>query len=394
MEGPTPVSALIHAATMVTAGVYLVARMHPIYDTASTAHHAVAIIGALTSLFAASIAFVQTDIKRVLAYSTMSQIGYMFLAVGVGAYSAALFHLVAHAFFKALLFMAAGNVIHASHDEQDMRKFSGLWDHMKGTSWCFLIGSLSLVGTIPLVGFFSKDLILDQALSKPGDPIATLVWGIGLATALMTGFYTGRMWYLSFWKRPGMPATEHKPHEAPWVMLGPVIVLTVLTVIGGWVLQGTALNESLSNVLTAYLEPVVGKLPWGPLPYGWVIALGTTAAGTGLFGFAYLFYGRESLDATKVRHRLSWLHTLLEKKYYFDEFYDLIFVRGMDAFAKLLRTGVETPLIDGTVSGTARTLEGAAGQLSLVQNGYFRSYALAFLGGVVVVAVIVVVSIH
>ena len=164
MEGPTPVSALIHAATMVTAGVYLVGRMHPIFDIATYAHNAVAIVGAVTALFAATIAVVQVDIKRVLAYSTMSQIGYMFLAVGIGAYSAGFFHLLSHAFFKALLFLAAGNVIHAMHDEQDMRKFGGLWRQMRPTSITFLVGSLSLVGVIPFVGFFSKEQILGLGL--------------------------------------------------------------------------------------------------------------------------------------------------------------------------------------------------------------------------------------
>src|SRR5467141_2557187 len=171
MEGPTPVSALIHAATMVTAGVYLVGRMHPIYDLAVYAHGAVAIVGAVTALFAATIAIVQTDIKRVLAYSTMSQIGYMFLAVGIGAYTAGFFHLLSHAFFKALLFMAAGNIIHAMHDEQDMRKYGGLWNQMRPTSIAFLIGSLSLVGVFPFVGFFSKEQILGAAFSKPDDTV-------------------------------------------------------------------------------------------------------------------------------------------------------------------------------------------------------------------------------
>src|SRR5690348_15645280 len=174
MEGPTPVSALIHAATMVTAGVYLIARMHPIYDVATYAHGAVAIVGAVTALFAATIAIVQVDIKRVLAYSTMSQIGYMFLAVGIGAYSAGMFHLLSHAFFKALLFLAAGNVIHAMKDEQDMRKYGGLWNDMRPTSITFLVGSLSLVGVIPFVGFFSKEQILGAAFSKPDDSAALI----------------------------------------------------------------------------------------------------------------------------------------------------------------------------------------------------------------------------
>ncbi|HEY3085364.1 MAG TPA: NADH-quinone oxidoreductase subunit L, partial [Candidatus Dormibacteraeota bacterium] len=189
MEGPTPVSALIHAATMVTAGVYLVGRMHPIYDVAQYAHDAVAIIGAVTALFAATIAIVQVDIKRVLAYSTMSQIGYMFLAVGVGAYAAGFFHLLSHAFFKALLFMAAGNVIHAMKDEQDMRRYGGLWGQMRPTSISFLVGSLSLVGVIPFVGFFSKEQVLGLAFSKPNDDMVHVLWAVGFATALITGFY-------------------------------------------------------------------------------------------------------------------------------------------------------------------------------------------------------------
>ncbi|TMF28672.1 MAG: NADH-quinone oxidoreductase subunit L, partial [Chloroflexi bacterium] len=221
MEGPTPVSALIHAATMVTAGVYLVGRMHPIYDVALVARDAVAIVGAVTALFAATIAIVQTDIKRVLAYSTMSQIGYMFLAVGIGAYSAGFFHLLSHAFFKALLFMAAGNVIHAMHDEQDMRKYGGLWRQLRPTSIMFLVGCLSLVGVIPFVGFFSKEGILGAAFSRPGN-LGLTVWGIGFVTALMTGFYTGRMWWLSFAGKPSPQRPVEHPHEAPPVMLIPV----------------------------------------------------------------------------------------------------------------------------------------------------------------------------
>ncbi|HEY8812840.1 MAG TPA: NADH-quinone oxidoreductase subunit L, partial [Candidatus Dormibacteraeota bacterium] len=233
MEGPTPVSALIHAATMVTAGVYLVGRLHPIYDVASYAHHTVAIVGAVSALFAASIAIVQVDIKRVLAYSTMSQIGYMFMAVGVGAYAAGFFHLLAHAFFKALLFMSAGNVIHAMDDEQDMRRFGGLWRQLRRTSWSFLIGSLALVGVIPLVGFFSKEWILGAVFSKTGDPITPWLWLIGFATAILTGFYTGRMWWISFWGRPSETRPVAEPQEAPNVMLVPVLILAALTVAGG-----------------------------------------------------------------------------------------------------------------------------------------------------------------
>src|SRR5437867_6536207 len=225
MEGPTPVSALIHAATMVTAGVYLVGRMHPIYDVAVYAHGAVAIIGAVTALFAATIAIVQVDIKRVLAYSTMSQIGYMFFAVGIGAYSAGFFHLLSHAFFKALLFMAAGNVIHAMHDEQDMRRYGGLWSQMRPTSISFLVGSLSLVGVIPFVGFFSKQQILGLAFSKPGERTGQLLWLVGFVTSLITGFYTGRMWWLSFWGKPSPQRPVEHPHAPALVMMVPVAIL-------------------------------------------------------------------------------------------------------------------------------------------------------------------------
>src|SRR5256885_1497284 len=260
MEGPTPVSALIHAATMVTAGVYLVARMHPIYDIATYAHGAVAIVGAVTALFAATIAIVQVDIKRVLAYSTMSQIGYMFLAVGIGAYSAGLFHLLSHAFFKALLFMAAGNVIHAMHDEQDMRKYGGLWGQLRPTSITFLVGSLSLVGVIPFVGFFSKEQILGAAFSKPDDSAAQILWFIGFVTALITGFYTGRMWWLSFWGRPSPDRPVDHPHEAPLVMMVPVAILAVLATVGGFI-QTRALGFGPS-VVSGYLEQVVTPQRW------------------------------------------------------------------------------------------------------------------------------------
>src|SRR6184192_1285036 len=260
MEGPTPVSALIHAATMVTAGVYLVARMHPIYDVATYAHGAVAIVGAVTALFAATIAIVQVDIKRVLAYSTMSQIGYMFFAVGIGAYSAGFFHLLSHAFFKALLFMAAGNVIHAMHDEQDMRKYGALWRQMRPTSITFLIGSLSLVGVIPFVGFFSKEEILGLAFSKPGDNVVHVLWLVGFVTALITGFYTGRMWWLSFWGKPSPQRPVEHPHAPALVMMVPVAILAVLATIGGFI-ETRALGTGPAAV-SDFLASTVGPVRW------------------------------------------------------------------------------------------------------------------------------------
>src|SRR6266540_2098572 len=288
MEGPTPVSALIHAATMVTAGVYLVGRMHPIYDVAQYAHAAVAIIGAVTALFAATIAVVQVDIKRVLAYSTMSQIGYMFLAVGIGAYAAGFFHLLSHAFFKALLFMAAGNVIHAMHDEQDMRKYGGLWGQMRPTAITFLVGSLSLVGVIPFVGFFSKEQILGLAFSKPDDNVLQVLWGVGFATALITGFYTGRMWWLSFWGKPSPRRPVEHPHEAPPVMLVTVFILAALATIGGFI-QTRALGFG-PQMVSDFLKSTVGEQPWEGGASELLATVVTMILATLLFLAAYRIY--------------------------------------------------------------------------------------------------------
>jgi len=387
MEGPTPVSALIHAATMVTAGVYLVGRMHPIYDIAVYAHAAVAIIGAVTALFAASIAIVQTDIKRVLAYSTMSQIGYMFLAVGVGAYSAAFFHLMAHAFFKALLFMAAGNVIHAMHDEQDMRKYGGLFRQLPRTSWSFLIGSLSLVGVIPFIGFFSKEQILGAAFSKPDDTLSLIVWGIGFVTALITGFYTGRMWWMSFAGKPSPQRPVEHPHEAPPVMLVPVMVLAVLATVGG-VIQTRALGFG-PQAVSDFLDTVVGKQAWQGGIADVVLSLVTMILAGLLFLAAYRFYVERTWKAWSTR--FPWLQTLLERKYYFDEAYNFAFVRPMDAIAEGGLTHVEQPLIDGVVVGTGLVTEAGAGSLSLTQSGYFRNYVLVFLAGACIAAILILV---
>ena len=380
MEGPTPVSALIHAATMVTAGVYLVARMHPIYDLATYAHDAVAIIGAVTALFAATIAIVQTDIKRVLAYSTMSQIGYMFLAVGIGAYSAGLFHLLSHAFFKALLFMAAGNVIHAMADEQDMRKYGGLWRQLRPTSIMFLVGCLSLVGVIPFVGFFSKEQILGLAFSRPGT-LGLVVWGVGAITALLTGFYTGRMWWLSFAGKPSPQRPVERPHEAPPVMLIPVGILAVLAIVGGFI-QTRALGIGPSAV-SDYLALSVGSKTWEDTTAAVVVGLVTMAVAAALF-----------IGAMRMRPwsaRFPWAQRLLERKYYFDEMYNAAFVRPMDAIAGFGDRDIEQPLINGAVMETGIATSAGAAGLSLTQSGYFRNYVLVFVGGAVVAVIVILI---
>ncbi|HXJ49504.1 MAG TPA: NADH-quinone oxidoreductase subunit L [Candidatus Acidoferrum sp.] len=387
MEGPTPVSALIHAATMVTAGVYLIGRMHPIYDIATYAHGTVAIVGAVTALFAATIAIVQTDIKRVLAYSTMSQIGYMFLAVGIGAYAAGFFHLLAHAFFKALLFMAAGNVIHAMHDEQDMRKFGGLFRQLPRTSWSFLIGSLALVGVIPLVGFFSKEQILGAAFSKPDDPLALAVWIVGAATALLTGFYTGRMWWIAFGGKPSPERPVAAPHEARLVMLVPVMILAVLSVVGGFI-QTRALGIGPSQV-SDFLASAVGPVRWEENAGAIVVGLATMVLAALLFLAAYRWY--VATTWTPWSSRFPWAQRLLERKYYFDEIYDAAFVRPMDGVADVGLRDIEKPVFDGAVVGTGHAAVAGASSLSLTQSGYFRNYVLVFVGGAVVAAVLLLI---
>jgi NADH-quinone oxidoreductase subunit L len=385
MEGPTPVSALIHAATMVTAGVYLVGRMHPIYDIAAYAHGAVAIVGAVTALFAATIAIVQTDIKRVLAYSTMSQIGYMFLAVGIGAYSAGFFHLLSHAFFKALLFMAAGNVIHAMNDEQDMRKYGGLFKQLPRTSWSFLIGSLSLVGVIPFVGFFSKEQILGAAFSKPDASLALAVWAFGFITALVTGFYTGRMWWMSFAGKPSPDRPVEHPHEAPSVMLIPVLILAALATIGGFI-QTRALGFG-PHMVDDFLKAAVGAQSWEGGASEVIASLVTMALAAVLFLAAYRIYIQHAWKPWSAV--VPWAQRLLERKYYFDELYDAIFVRPMDGLARVGLRYVEGPIIDGVIVGTGELAEAESHNLSLTETGYFRNYVLVFVAGAVVVAILI-----
>ena len=387
MEGPTPVSALIHAATMVTAGVYLIGRMHPIYDIATYAHGTVAIVGAVTALFAATIAVVQTDIKRVLAYSTMSQIGYMFLAVGIGAYAAGFFHLLAHAFFKALLFMAAGNVIHAMHDEQDMRKYGGLFRQLPRTSGSFLIGSLALVGVIPLVGFFSKEQILGAAFSKPDDSLALAVWVVGVVTALITGFYTGRMWWMAFGGKPSPDRPVAVPHEARLVMLVPVIILAALSVVGGFI-QTRALGIGPSAV-SDFLASAVGPVRWEENAGAVIVGLATMVVATLLFLAGYRWYVARTWSPWSSR--VPWAQRLLERKYYFDEIYNAAFVRPMDGIADVGLRDIEKPVFDGAVVGAGHAAVAGASSLSLTQSGYFRNYVLVFVGGAVVAAVLLLI---
>jgi NADH-quinone oxidoreductase subunit L len=375
MEGPTPVSALIHAATMVTAGVYLVARMHMLYDWAPVAAATVAVIGGVTALFAATVGTAQIDIKRILAYSTMSQIGYMFLAVGIGAYTAGMFHFMTHAFFKALLFLAAGNVIHAFHDDQDIRHMGNLRAGLPVTFWTFLIGTLSITG-FPIVtaGFWSKDEIIRAALSAAGSEFFLGI--LALITAGLTAFYMFRLFFIAFgWE--WLARDERHLHEAAMIQTLPIIILAAGAVVGGYI--------PVAN----FLSPVFGRpADVGTLAF-WGLAALTLAASAVGFALAYLLYARRPELAVAWRTRLRPIHALVEHKYYIDELYDLVIVRPALAFARFLNDVVETRVIDAAVNAVAAFVVLEAREFRLIETGRVRSYALVTLGGAVGIVVIV-----
>jgi NADH-quinone oxidoreductase subunit L len=376
MEGPTPVSALIHAATMVTAGVYLIARTSPIFEQARTIELIAAGTGALTLLVAGLIALVQTDIKRVIAYSTMSQIGYMFLGVGVGGYANGMFHLMTHAFFKALLFMAAGLAIHALAGEQDIRNMRGLGRLMPLTKWCFLAGALALVGVPPFAGFFSKDPIIASTLNIGW--YGYIFWACGIVGAFLTGLYTFRLWFLVF---PGEPSPfvrehyhDHHGREGAWTMLLPVGVLAVLATIGGWI-QFPPYWEPITH----WLEPVAPSLA-DAVPSNTqeaVTSIVTVLVGLAGIAVAWAVYARRRLAIPAV----PFWRRLLEEKFYFDRLYDRIFYGPADSTATVLTREFEGPVIlqSGPDLGDA-TLE-TGGLVRRIQTGLLRTYVLFLAAG-------------
>jgi NADH-quinone oxidoreductase subunit L len=386
MEGPTPVSALIHAATMVTAGVYLVARTHVLYLMAPTALALVAGIGLATALMAATIALTQNDVKRVLAYSTISQLGYMFLGCGVGAFTAAIFHLMTHAFFKALLFLGSGSVIHALHGEQDMRRMGALRRKLPLTHATFLIGSLAIAGIFPLAGFFSKDEILFEAFIARGP----LVWALGLGGALLTAFYMFRLMALTFYGESRLDPHAH-PHEAPPSMAIALVVLAVLSIVGGWV--GIPFIEG-GNRFGTFLAPVFADAEHialtahhGHSSHGLELGLAGVSLAVAVAGIllglaAYLW--RPAL-ATGLRARAGGLYTLFANKWYWDEIYQALVVKPLVGLAGLLYRRFDLQVIDGLVNGTGVTVRAIASRARLLQSGNVRSYALVVVLGVVVV---------
>jgi NADH-quinone oxidoreductase subunit L len=386
MEGPTPVSALIHAATMVTAGVYLIARTHPIFEQARTIELIAAGTGALTLVVAGLIALVQTDIKRVIAYSTMSQIGYMFLGAGVGAYAGGMFHLMTHAFFKALLFMAAGVVIHALAGEQDIRQMRGVGALMPFTKWCFLAGALALVGVPPFSGFFSKDSIVAATVNLGW--YGWVFWACGVAGAFLTGLYTFRLWFLVF---PGEPSESVREHhhahhgrEAPWTMLLPVGVLALLATVGGWLQWAPKWHP-----FTTWLEPAARTLavaePTSRQEY--FTSAATVLAGLAGIAVAWAVYAGGRVEVPD----LPAVRRALEHKLYFDELYDALFFRPAAALAAWTRTEFEEPAVLQTGPDLGQTALDAGGLVRRLQTGLLRTYVFFLASGAAVIAVVFLV---
>ncbi len=388
MEGPTPVSALIHAATMVTAGVYMVVRSHAIFLNAPLAMQVVGVIGCATALFAATIGLVQTDIKKVLAYSTVSQLGYMFLACGVGAFGAGIFHLMTHAFFKGLLFLAAGSVIHAMGGEQDMRKMGGLRKKIPVTFWTMFMATLAIAGAPGFSGFFSKDEILNEA-----QRVSPVLWGLGVLTAGLTSFYMFRLLFLTFFG--SQQYDEHKVHvhESPKNMTVPLIILAVLSVCGGWMAAPQLMGGV--NHFEQFLAPVLATAAASAAPAaessgsgGEILqALLGAPVIAGLLGFllAWWFYIKSPETPKKLAGSLSAPYKLLSGKYFIDELYAAVFVRPLVWISdKVLWHTVDERVIDGAVNGVAFVSRESGDRLRHANTGNIRSYATWIVLGVLV----------
>jgi NADH-quinone oxidoreductase subunit L len=417
MEGPTPVSALIHAATMVTAGVYMIARSHAIFERAPSALMVVAIIGTLTAFFAATIGIAQTDIKKVLAYSTISQLGYMFLACGVAAFSAGIFHLMTHAFFKGLLFLAAGSVIHAVGGEQDMRKMGGLRRKIPWTFWTMTFATIAIAGIPPFAGFFSKDEILWRAYQ-----VSWIYWLVGLITAFLTSFYMFRLWFMTFFgdyrgeaenshgheehahdSRAGAPAPHGHGHggihESPAIMLVPLVILAVLSLVGGWVgvpgslgggnhfdkFLGPVFRSSTPAVNSEHVQPGETAPPEqtteGTEPktgHSTEIIFTGISVGAGLLGLflAWLLYGRRTDLPDRIAASIHGLYSAVAHKYWIDELYAWLFVRPLIAISGIVFwRGIDQGVIDAALNGSADGARELSDEVRHMQSGNLRSYA-------------------
>jgi len=379
MVGPTPVSALIHAATMVTAGVYMIARLNFLYTLTPDAMYVVAVIGTVTAFFAASVAVVQTDIKRVLAYSTISQLGYMFMGVGAGAFAAGIFHVMTHAFFKGLLFLCAGSIIHALDGEQDMTRMGALWRRMPITYATMLAATLAISAVPGFSGYFSKDLILERTLAAGFGGL----WFVGIVTAGLTAFYMFRLLFLTFHGSSRVAPDKHV-HESPPVMTVPLVVLGVLSVVGGWV----ELPDGWlwGGAFTRFLEPVFGPFRTQAAHGVATSAVGMVALMATLIGFllAHIFYIRQPELPGRIAAGASALYQLLVRKYYVDELYNLVFGRFLFwSSENVLSRGVDNGLIDGIVNGTGLGVEEAGEVTRRSETGNVQVYAFVYLLGAV-----------
>ena len=384
MEGPTPVSALIHAATMVTAGVFMVARMSPLFEYSATALTVVTVIGAATAFFAATIGCVQNDIKRVIAYSTCSQLGYMFFAIGVSAYQAAVFHLFTHAFFKALLFLGAGSVIHAMSDEQDIRRMGGIWRHVKLTWLLMWVGSLALAGIPPFAGHYSKDAILAAAWAS-GTPVGHFAWVLGVLAAFMTAFYSWRLLILVFHGKPR--ADEHvmaHVHESPLVMVLPLMVLAGGAIFAGWLGEPLFVGHEHAEFWRSAIAVLPGHdvLAAGRELPDWVEMAPLVVAVSGIV-LAYILYALVPSVPGQLAGAMRGVYLFLLNKWYFDELYDWLFVKPAFRLGRGLWQGGDGALIDGIgPDGVAAATRDIARRVAALQSGYLYHYAFAMLAGV------------
>ena len=386
MAGPTPVSALIHAATMVTSGLFIIARCSLLFALSPTTLSIIAIVGALTALFAATIGLFQNDIKKILAYSTVSQLGYMFLAMGCGAFAAGMFHVTTHAFFKALLFLGSGAVIHGMHEEQDVRKMGGLKKYMPVTYITFLVATLAISGIPPFSGFFSKDEILWQAYNN-----SPVLWGIGILAALCTAFYMWRALTLTFYGKPRFDEKTLHPHEAPKTMTVPLIVLAVLAAVAGFI--GMPHLFGVENVFDNWLEPIFSKAS-DMLFIGATGAVSTeilfmiisvVIAAFGIW-LAMRLYSGGMERATALRKRFNGLHTLLYNKYYIDELYNIAIVTPLEFISRrLFWKGLDSGIIDGAVNGLAALFLRFSTMVRRVQVGIVQVYAFGIVMGIIII---------
>jgi len=396
MAGPTPVSALIHAATMVTAGVYMVARCSVIYASAPAAMMVVAVIGVFTAFFAATIGLVQNDIKKVLAYSTVSQLGYMFLALGAGAFSAGIFHVMTHAFFKALLFLGAGSVIHSMHEQQDIRHYGGLKKYMPITYGTFLVAAVAISGIPPLSGFFSKDEILWYSFTNLG----IVFWLIGVITALLTAFYMFRLYFMTFEGKEKFDHHKLHPHESPKLMTVPLIVLAVLSAVGGFIGIPELFSGEHGNLFHTWLAPVFKTAEIKLMHVGShshieeiVLMLVSIIAAVSAIIYARNVYLKKPSIADKTASIFKGAYKLLLNKYFLDEAYDTVIVNPLvKGSESILWKIADNKIIDGLINGIAKLVDFISGNIKKIQTGIAQAYALVMVLGILIALFWIILS--